>query len=49
MGMLFATPAGNDLPFDDAYEQGRKFSNKIWNAFRFLTLQMDETQNMCLI
>ena len=45
MGMLFATPAGNDLPFDDALcAQGRKFSNKIWNAFRFLTLQMDETQ-----
>ena len=45
MGMLFATPAGNDLPVDDALcAQGRKFSNKIWNAFRFLTLQMDETQ-----
>lgn len=45
MGMLFATPAGNDLPFDDALcAQGRKFSNKIWNAFRFLTLQMDDAQ-----
>lgn len=45
MGMLFATPAGNDLPFDDALcVQGRKFSNKIWNAFRFLTLQMDDAQ-----
>lgn len=45
MGMLFATPAGNDLPFDDKLcGQGRKFSNKIWNAFRFLTLQMDPNQ-----
>ncbi len=45
MGMLFATPAGNDLPFDNALcVQGRKFSNKIWNAFRFLTLQMDDVQ-----
>ncbi len=43
MGMLFATPAGNDLPFEDKLcEQGRKFSNKIWNAFRFLTMNMEE-------
>lgn len=43
MGMLFATPAGNDLPFDSKIcEQGSKFSNKIWNAFRFLTMNMDE-------
>ncbi|MCG8374841.1 MAG: valine--tRNA ligase, partial [Balneolales bacterium] len=43
MGMLFATPAGNDLPFDPAIcDQGKKFSNKIWNAFRFLTMNMQE-------
>lgn len=42
-GMLFSSPAGNDLLFDEALcEQGRNFSNKIWNAFRFLTLNMDE-------
>ncbi|MEQ8525391.1 valine--tRNA ligase [Gracilimonas sp.] len=42
MGMLFATPAGNDLPFDEKLcEQGRNFCNKIWNAFRFLTLNME--------
>ena len=41
MGMLFATPAGNDLPFDvKLCEQGSKFSNKIWNAFRFLSMNM---------
>jgi valyl-tRNA synthetase len=43
MGMLFATPAGNDLPFDEKLcEQGRNFCNKIWNAFRFLTMNMEE-------
>jgi valyl-tRNA synthetase len=35
VGMLFSSPAGNDLLFDEALcEQGRNFSNKIWNAFR---------------
>lgn len=34
-GMLFSAPAGNDLLFDEKLcEQGRNFSNKIWNAFR---------------
>ncbi len=34
-GMLFSSPAGNDLLFDiELIEQGQKFSNKIWNAFR---------------
>jgi valyl-tRNA synthetase len=43
MGMLFSTPAGNDLPFDPSIcEQGKKFSNKIWNAFRFLTLNLQD-------
>ena len=36
-GMLFSSPAGNDLLFDEKLcEQGRNFSNKIWNAFRLL-------------
>ena len=43
VGMLFASPAGNDLLFDEKLcEQGRNFSNKIWNAFRFLTMNMEE-------
>jgi valyl-tRNA synthetase len=34
-GMLFSSPAGNDLPYDEKLvEQGRNFCNKIWNAFR---------------
>ena len=37
VGMLFCSPAGNDLPFDEGLcEQGRNFSNKIWNAFRLV-------------
>jgi valyl-tRNA synthetase len=43
VGMLFSSPAGNDLLFDEALcEQGRNFSNKIWNAFRFLVMNMEE-------
>ena len=35
--MLLSSPAGNDLPFDEGLcEQGRNFSNKIWNAFRLI-------------
>ncbi len=37
VGMLLCSPAGNDLPFDESLcEQGRNFSNKIWNAFRLI-------------
>jgi valyl-tRNA synthetase len=36
-GMLFCSPAGNDLPFDEKLcEQGRNFTNKIWNALRLV-------------
>lgn len=37
VGMLFMSPAGNDIPFDEVLcEQGRNFSNKIWNALRLV-------------
>jgi valyl-tRNA synthetase len=37
IGMLFCSPAGNDLLYDDSLpEQGRNFGNKIWNAFRLV-------------
>jgi len=37
VGMLLTSPAGNDLPFDESLcEQGRNFSNKIWNALRLV-------------
>ena len=38
VGVLISSPAGNDLPFDTSQcEQGRNFSNKIWNAFRLIS------------
>ncbi|OJW66937.1 MAG: valine--tRNA ligase [Candidatus Amoebophilus sp. 36-38] len=37
VGMLFSSPAGNDLLFDiKLCEQGRNFANKLWNIFRLL-------------
>jgi valyl-tRNA synthetase len=47
VGMLLCSPAGNDLPFDESLcEQGRNFSNKIWNAFRLIKgWEVDTKQN----
>ncbi|NNC95677.1 MAG: valine--tRNA ligase [Chitinophagales bacterium] len=37
VGMLFSSPAGNDLLFDEKLcEQGRNFANKIWNMLRLV-------------
>jgi valyl-tRNA synthetase len=37
IGMLLSSPAGNDLLFDEKLcEQGRNFTNKVWNAFRLV-------------
>lgn len=37
LGMLLCSPAGNDLLFDESLpEQGRNFTNKMWNAFRLV-------------
>ncbi|MDP1623566.1 MAG: valine--tRNA ligase [Bacteroidales bacterium] len=37
VGMLLCSPAGNDLLYDDALiEQGRNFTNKLWNALRLV-------------
>ena len=43
-GMLVTAPSGNDLLFDEKLcEQGRNFSNKIWNAFRLIkSWEVDE-------
>ena len=45
VGMLLTAPAGNDLPFDPVLcEQGRNFSNKVWNALRLIKgWKIDET------
>lgn len=44
VGMLLCSAAGNDLMYDDSLvEQGRNFSNKIWNAYRLVnSWQVDE-------
>lgn len=37
MGMLFSSPAGNDLLYDEKLvEQGRNYCNKVWNALRLV-------------
>jgi valyl-tRNA synthetase len=37
VGMLLCSPAGNDLLYDESLsEQGRNFTNKMWNAFRLV-------------
>jgi valyl-tRNA synthetase len=37
VGMLLCSSAGNDLLFDENLpEQGRNFTNKMWNAFRLV-------------
>ncbi|GEO23307.1 valine--tRNA ligase [Cyclobacterium qasimii] len=53
-GMLFSSPAGNDLPYDEKLvEQGRNFSNKIWNAYRLIegweVIEKDESTNQTAI
>lgn len=38
-GILIASPAGNDILFDEsALEQGRNFNNKLWNALKLVKM-----------
>jgi valyl-tRNA synthetase len=38
-GIMIASPAGNDLLFDEAaLEQGRNFNNKLWNALKLVKM-----------
>jgi valyl-tRNA synthetase len=38
-GVLIASPAGNDILFDESScEQGRNFSNKLWNALKLIQI-----------
>ena len=38
-GIMFSSPAGNDLMFDEnSLEQGRNFNNKLWNALKLIKM-----------
>ena len=38
VGLLLSAPAGNDLLFDESLcQQGKNFSNKVWNSFRLIS------------
>jgi valyl-tRNA synthetase len=40
--VLISSPAGNDILFDEAFlEQGRNFSNKMWNAMKLIKMWED--------
>lgn len=49
-GVLSSSPAGGDLKFDEKLcEQGRNFSNKMWNALRLLNgWEVSETKTQPL-
>jgi len=45
-GILIASPAGNDLLFDEAaLEQGRNFNNKLWNALKLVKMWEGRVEN----
>jgi valyl-tRNA synthetase len=43
--MVYQTPLGGDVHFDHTLvEMGQKFCNKLWNASRFVMMNLDENQ-----
>ena len=48
VGLMLSSAAGNDLLFDESLcQQGKNFSNKIWNAYRLIEgWEVAETQTM---
>lgn len=45
-GMMSASSAGNDLLFDEKLcDQGKKFSNKIWNAFGLVKMWQENAED----
>jgi len=45
-GIMIASPAGNDLLFDEsALEQGRNFNNKLWNALKLLKMWQQKVED----
>jgi valyl-tRNA synthetase len=48
-GVMIASPAGNDILFDEnALEQGRNFNNKMWNALKLLKMWETRVENVAL-
>ena len=42
-GLMVGTTPGKDLRCrDEKFENGRNFINKVWNAFRFIVMNLDE-------
>ena len=51
VGLMLSSAAGNDLLFDESLcQQGKNFSNKIWNAYRLIDgWEVDDTREHSLV
>ena len=51
VGLMLSSAAGNDLLFDESLcQQGKNFSNKIWNAYRLIEgWEVDENRNQSVV
>jgi valyl-tRNA synthetase len=46
-GMIFATPRGQDCYWSESMlEIGRNFANKIWNAYRFIMMNVEKIDGL---
>ncbi len=46
-GMIFNTPKGQDSYYSNSLiESGRNFANKIWNAFRFIMMNVEKIKGL---
>ena len=51
LGLMLSSAAGNDLLFDESLcQQGKNFSNKIWNAYRLIDgWEVDEIKDISIL